>query len=36
MTINVGDLTDQELYDLLHMIADELRLRAMRDADDLK
>ena len=29
---NVGELTRQELYDLLKMIADELLLRDMQDA----
>ena len=30
--INIGELTRQELYDLLKMIADELLLRDMQDA----
>lgn len=31
--INVGELTDEELEDLLHMIADEIRLRRMQRAE---
>lgn len=36
MSINVGELTDSELEDLLHDIADEIRLRRMQAADDGK
>ena len=36
MSVNVGELTDEELEDLLHMIADEIRLRRMQTADDGK
>lgn len=31
--INVGELTTEELLELLHEIADEIRLRMMQDAD---
>lgn len=34
MSVNVGELTNSELEDLLHMIADEIRLRRMQTADD--
>lgn len=34
--VNVGELTDAELEELLHMIADEIRLRRMQTADDGK
>ena len=30
--INVGELTTEELLELLHEIADEIRLRMMQDA----
>lgn len=31
--INIGELTTEELLELLHEIADEIRLRMMQDAD---
>ena len=34
MSVNVGELTDNELEDLLHMIADEIRLRRMQTAGE--
>lgn len=33
MKVNVGELTTEELLELLHEIADEIRLRMMQDAD---
>ena len=36
INVNVGELTDEQIEELLHMIADEIRLRRMRDADDGK
>lgn len=36
MSVNVGELTDEELEDLLHMIADEIRLRRMQAAGESK